>query len=112
MKIVVFFSQHEKNHVTQFLTAKNLEDMQSTLGYNKPLFGPDDAGGSCPNPSYLWNAQCCCGANCCWDECDLFYFSWWNYSLSTTDCLKGVPDSKWIFNSNLGYYQAFQFTTE
>ena len=59
-------------------------------------------GGICPSPTDFWNNQCCCGAACCWDQCD--------WSLPPTDCLQGVPNSKWIFNSNLGYYQAFQST--
>ena len=28
-----------------------------------------------------------------------------------TNCLQGVSNSKWIFNSNLGFYQAFQSTS-
>ena len=66
------------------------------------LFGPKDSGGKCPSPTKLWNKQCCCGANCCWDHCE--------WSKPPANCLKGVRNSQWIFNNNLGYYQAFQNT--
>ena len=54
------------------------------------------------SPTYLWNKQCCCEADCCWDHCDL--------ATPPEKCLQGVQNSKWIFNNNLGYYQAFQHT--
>ena len=60
-------------------------------------------GGICPSTANSWNNQCCCGDNCCWDQCEM--------SSPPTNCLQGVSNSKWIFNSNLGYYQAFQSTS-
>ena len=71
-------------------------------GYKKLLFGPNDSGGKCPSKTKLWNKQCCCGANCCWDHCE--------WSKPPANCLKGVQNSQWIFNKKLGYYQAFQNT--
>ena len=71
-------------------------------GLKRLMFGPKDSGGKCPSQTNLWNKQCCCGANCCWDHCE--------WSKPPANCLKGVPNSQWIFNNNLGYYQAFQNT--
>ena len=70
--------------------------------YNKLLFGPNDVGGSntCPSSTYLWNSQCCCGSGCCWDQCD--------WQSPPPNCIKDVPDSKWVFNDKLGYYQAYK----
>ena len=70
--------------------------------YNKLLFGPNDVvGGSntCPSSTYLWNSQCCCGSGCCWDQC----------GSNDPNCIEDVPDSKWVFNDNLGYYQAYKY---
>ena len=60
-------------------------------------------GGICPSPTYFWNNQCCCAGGCCWDQCDS--------SSPPMNCLQGVSNSTWIFNSNLGFYQAFQSTS-
>ena len=72
---------------------------------DKPLLlGPNDSSGECPSKS-RWsnkNKQCCCGSNCCWDRCE--------WSKPPTNCLEGVQNSKWVFNTSLGYYQAFQNT--
>ena len=64
------------------------------------MIGPGDVGGTCPSPTDLWKNQCCCEADCCWDQCEL--------SSPPTNCLQEVPNSKWIFNKNLGYHQAFK----
>ena len=72
------------------------------LGYDKLLVGPDDVGGICPASTYMWRGQCCCGASCCWDQCD--------WSTPPATCIQEVPDSRWIFNTNLVYYQAFKST--
>ena len=71
-------------------------------GLKRLMFGPKDSGGKCPSQTKLWNKQCCCGANCCWDHCE--------WSKPPANCLRGVPNSQWIFNNNLGYYQAFETT--
>ena len=70
--------------------------------------GPNDSSGECPSPA-RWstkNKECCCRPSCCFDKCTE-YGQW---SIPPEDCLQGVQNSKWIFNNNLGYYQAFQHT--
>ena len=66
--------------------------------------GPSDVGGTCPPPTYVYNWEgtnfCCCGENCCWDRC-----------LSSEkdkypDCLSGVPNTSWEYNSDKGFYEA------
>ena len=65
------------------------------------MVGPDDVpGAGCPSNTKFWNNQCCCGDGCCWDQCD--------WSTPPTGCLQGVSKSKWFFNNDLGYHQAFQ----
>ena len=59
-------------------------------------------GSSCPTDGGLYGNTCCCGAACCWDNC--------RWSSPPTNCLQGVPNSKWIWNSNRDWYQAFQAT--
>ena len=64
----------------------------------------NDSSGECPSKS-RWsnkNKQCCCGSNCCWDRCE--------WSKPPTNCIEGVQNSIWVFNTSLGYYQAFQNT--
>ena len=69
--------------------------------YNKLLFGPNDVVNNiCPTKTSLWNGGCCCGTDCCWDRCD--------WQTPPPDCIEDVPDSKWVFNDKLGYYQAYK----
>jgi len=74
-------------------------------GYKKLLIGPDEPWDFiCPDPTYrrrLRSMKCCCGNGCCWDQCD--------WSSPPSNCLQEVPNSKWIYNSSLGYYQAYEF---
>ena len=78
-----------------------LDDRLKELGYT-PLLWPSN-GGECPSPA-RWsnkNKQCCCGPNCCWDQC------------RRPSGLQGVLNSHWVLitnNSLGGYYQAIQST--
>ena len=72
--------------------------------YNKLLFGPNDVVNKiCPSylqvTSYLWNSQCCCGPDCCWDRC--------TWQIPPLNCIE--DDSKWVFNDKLGYFQAYKY---
>ena len=72
------------------------------------LSGYDEADlDSCPNPSFLykedgkwWISFCCCGeeAGCCWGKC--------TWPKPPEDCLKGVKNSQWVFNTDKIYWQA------
>ena len=71
------------------------------------IIGPSDVGGECPTPSYKYGHGgkdfCCCGNACCFHDC--------KWSPPPENCLQGVPSAKWIYNQDLGYYQAFRPTT-
>ena len=73
---------------------------------DKLLSGPSDAGGVCPAPAYQYREGgedfCCCEHSCCWRKCAK--------SSPPVDCLQEIPNSRWIFNDQLGYYQAFSGT--
>jgi hypothetical protein len=73
---------------------------------DKLLSGPSDAGGVCPEPAYQYREGgedfCCCEHSCCWRRCAK--------SSPPVDCLQEIPNSRWIFNDQLGYYQAFSGT--
>ena len=69
------------------------------LASEMPIRGPENNGGICPSPSYLWNHECCCGVNCCWDQCDLLS--------PPGNCLDGIPNAQWNFVQEKGYYAAF-----
>ena len=72
--------------------------------YNKLLFGPNDVvNKACPSSTYLWNSQCCCGPDCCWDRC-----SW---QIPPSNCILASieDDIKWVFNDKLGYFQAYKY---
>ena len=64
-----------------------------------PLRGPENNGGECPSSTFYWNHQCCCGGNCCWDQCD--------YDTPPKNCLQEMSGAKWIFRPEKGYYGAF-----
>ena len=78
-------------------------------GNDKPILlnGPKDIGKkneagefvlTCPSTSFGYGDVCCCGAGCCWDKC-----VWPN---APEDCLKGVPNSQWAFNTDKIYWRA------
>jgi len=96
----------ENSGVPKVLTAISESSLEISCeiidhaGYDKLLTGPDDVGGICPRSTYQFFDECCCGGGCCWNSCAT--------SSPPTNCLQGVSNSKWIFNCNLGYYQAFQ----
>ena len=48
---------------------------------------------SCPEPTTLNEdlQACCCFEGCCWNKCTLL-----NDDLPPNDCLKNVPNSRWI----------------
>ena len=73
------------------------------LGFGKLLSGPSDAGGVCPAPAYKYGEGgkdfCCCENSCCWIGC--FKAS------PPVNCLQELPNGRWIFNDQLGYYEAF-----
>merc|ERR1719414_1184146 len=72
-----------------------------TTSCNSTLIsGPQDVGGKCPSSIQTYQETCCCGNSCCWDNC-----RWDN---PPDDCLNTIPNSKWIWNEELGYYQAVQ----
>ena len=72
----------------------------------KLLSGPSDAGGVCPAPSYQYREGgedfCCCEHSCCWRRCAK--------ASPPVNCLQEIPNSRWTFNDQLGYYQAFSGT--
>ena len=69
------------------------------------LKGPSSIGATtCPSPSKKYNpvgshwVYCCCGNGCCWDSC--------NWSSPPQDCLKGVPNTQWVWNDEIERFQA------
>ena len=60
----------------------------------------DDVGfaGKCPFPSSKKDSTCCCGDDCCWDKCTL--------ENPPDDCLVGMYNGQWIYDSKQGYYSA------
>ena len=76
------------------------------LGLGKLLSGPSDTGGVCPSPTYQYSEGgedfCCCESNCCWSRC--------TKSSPPVNCIQGIPNSQWIFNNQLGYFQAVNST--
>ena len=90
---------------------KNMDDRDKELvpGYKPLLFGSN--GGECPSPA-VWsnkNKECCCGPDCCWDQCIR------PKKGPPEHCLQGVQNSKWVLITSLSlglddYYQAFQKT--
>ena len=81
-----------------------MDDRDKPIILGQLPLAPNDSSGVCPSKS-KWsnkNKQCCCGSNCCWDRCQ--------WSQPPTNCIEGVQNSIWVFNTSLGYYQAFQNT--
>ena len=62
------------------------------------LDGPKDFGGSCPSPSHKYRNHCCCESGCCWNGC--------KKDKPPQSCLDGVPNSQWVFNKDILYFQA------
>ena len=64
------------------------------------ISGPSDVGGTCPDNTNLNVSEskdlCCCGSNCCWNDCTL--------NQPPSNCL---PDNttEWIYSDILGRYQ-------
>ena len=64
------------------------------------ISGPSDVGGTCPDNTHLdvsgSKDLCCCGSNCCWNDCTL--------NQPPSNCL---PDNttEWIYSDTLGQYQ-------
>ena len=68
------------------------------------LSGPKDADLMlCRSPSTLYQESgvkyCCCKVGCCWAKCPLG-------PKPPEDCLKGVENSQWVFNTDKIYWQA------
>ena len=101
---VLFFTQLSY-HLMRKLLKKILNAIYFS-GIGKLLSGPSDAGGVCPAPSYQYREGgedfCCCEHSCCWRRCAK--------SSPPVNCLQEIPNSRWIFNDQLGYYQAFSGT--
>ena len=62
------------------------------------LVGPKDVGGRCPSGSHKYRKHCCCVSGCCWGKC--------TKEKPPPNCLEGVPNSQWVFNSDKVFYQA------
>ena len=54
--------------------------------------------GKCPFPSSKKDSTCCCGDDCCWDKCTL--------ENPPDDCLVGMYNGEWLYDSKKGYYRA------
>ena len=62
-----------------------------------------DIEGGCPNTTFEYSkgentSTCCCSDDCCLDHCEL--------AAPPEDCLKGIPNSKWIYSEKLEWYYA------
>ena len=70
-----------------------------TFGAGTVISGPSDVGGTCPSGTYKYFQACCCGHGCCWDVC--------RDANPPDSCIAQVEGAQWIYNSGLGYYQAY-----
>ena len=62
-----------------------------------------DLDGGCPNTTFEYSEYgnpptCCCSIECCLDHCTL--------EEPPEDCIKGIPNTKWIYSEKLGWYYA------
>ena len=61
--------------------------------------------GECPSPTYPYREHCCCAAGCCWSRCNSLIGTGLGPK-PPEDCLKGVENSQWVFNTDKIYWQA------
>ena len=62
-----------------------------------------DIEGGCPNTTSKYTQDgnphtCCCAPGCCLNHCTL--------KEPPKDCLKGIPNAKWIYSEKLKWYYA------
>ena len=71
------------------------------------ITGPSDFGAPCPSPTYDYTYSgvdyCCCSDGCCWDRCVS--------SAPPADCIQGLFGGEWRYSAELGYFQAYAYTT-